>query len=56
MGKPRLILIIRHAQSEGNKDKTIHQGTPDHKVGLTAEGHETGSPSWRETKGAAPKR
>lgn len=40
MGKPRLILIIRHAQSEGNKDKTIHQGTPDHKVGLTEEGHE----------------
>ena len=40
MGKPRLILIIRHAQSEGNKDKTIHQGTPDHKVGLTEEGHQ----------------
>lgn len=40
MGKPRLILIIRHAQSEGNKDKTIHQSTPDHKVGLTAEGHQ----------------
>jgi broad specificity phosphatase PhoE len=40
MGKPRLILIIRHAQSEGNRDKTIHQKTPDHKVGLTAEGHQ----------------
>lgn len=40
MVKPRLILIIRHAQSEGNKDKTIHQSTPDHKVGLTAEGHQ----------------
>ena len=40
MGKPRLILIIRHAQSEGNKDKTIHQDTPDHKVGLTSEGHQ----------------
>jgi broad specificity phosphatase PhoE len=40
MGKPRLILIIRHAQSEGNKDKTIHQTTPDHKVSLTAEGHQ----------------
>lgn len=38
MVKPRLIIIIRHAQSEGNKDKTIHQSTPDHKVGLTAEG------------------
>lgn len=40
MGKPRLILIIRHAQSEGNKDKTVHQNTPDHKVGLTSEGHQ----------------
>lgn len=40
MGKPRLIIIIRHAQSEGNKDKTIHQNTPDHKVSLTTEGHE----------------
>jgi broad specificity phosphatase PhoE len=39
MGKPRLIIIIRHAQSEGNRDKTIHQKTPDHKVGLTDEGH-----------------
>jgi len=40
MGKPRLIIIIRHAQSEGNKDKAIHQSTADHKVGLTAEGQE----------------
>lgn len=40
MGKPRLILIIRHAQSEGNRDKTIHQTTPDHKVSLTSEGHQ----------------
>lgn len=40
MGKPRLIIIIRHAQSEGNRDKTIHQNTPDHRVGLTEEGHQ----------------
>ena len=39
MGKPRLIIVIRHAQSEGNRDKTIHQKTPDHKVSLTEEGH-----------------
>lgn len=38
MGKPRLIIIVRHAQSEGNRDKTIHQNTPDHRVGLTSEG------------------
>ncbi|KAK5072157.1 hypothetical protein LTS08_000747 [Lithohypha guttulata] len=40
MGKPRLIIIIRHAQSEGNRDKTIHQATPDHKVSLTPEGED----------------
>lgn len=40
MGKPRLIIIIRHAQSEANVDKTIHQHTPDHRVGLTEEGHQ----------------
>jgi broad specificity phosphatase PhoE len=40
MGKPRLIIIIRHAQSEGNRDKTVHQTTPDHRVPLTAEGHQ----------------
>lgn len=40
MGKPRLIIIVRHAQSEGNRDKTIHQNTPDHRVGLTPEGKE----------------
>lgn len=40
MGKPRLIIIIRHAQSEGNRDKAIHQNTPDHKVGLTPDGKE----------------
>ncbi|KIV79061.1 hypothetical protein PV11_06648 [Exophiala sideris] len=40
MGKPRLIIIIRHGQSEGNRDKTIHQKTPDHRVSLTPEGHQ----------------
>ncbi|KPI44735.1 Phosphoglycerate mutase-like protein AT74H [Cyphellophora attinorum] len=44
MGKPRLILIIRHAQSEGNRDKTIHQTTPDHKVPLTTEAKPKPSP------------
>ncbi|KAG0137796.1 histidine phosphatase superfamily [Tuber indicum] len=38
MGKPRLIVIIRHAQSEGNKNKAIHQTVPDHRVKLTSEG------------------
>lgn len=38
MGKPRLIILIRHAQSEGNKNRAIHQMVPDHRVKLTDEG------------------
>ncbi|KFH44784.1 Broad-range acid phosphatase-like protein [Hapsidospora chrysogenum ATCC 11550] len=38
MAKPRLIILIRHAQSEGNKNREIHQSTPDHRVKLTPEG------------------
>ncbi|KAI2631677.1 phosphoglycerate mutase [Xylaria nigripes] len=38
MGRPRLILIIRHGQSEGNKNREIHQTIPDHRVKLTPEG------------------
>ncbi|KAL8825573.1 MAG: hypothetical protein Q9170_007743 [Blastenia crenularia] len=38
MGKPRLIILIRHAQSEGNKNREIHQTVPDHRVKLTPEG------------------
>ncbi|KAI4113172.1 MAG: hypothetical protein LQ345_005789 [Seirophora villosa] len=38
MGKPRMIILIRHAQSEGNKNREIHQTVPDHRVKLTTEG------------------
>ncbi|KAI9706144.1 MAG: hypothetical protein M1812_008253 [Candelaria pacifica] len=50
MGKPRMIILIRHAQSEGNsktpqiqalmvsKNRDIHQTVPDHRVRLTTEG------------------
>ncbi|PHH83802.1 hypothetical protein CDD83_2927 [Cordyceps sp. RAO-2017] len=38
MAKPRLIIVIRHAQSEGNKNREIHQTIPDHRVKLTSEG------------------
>ncbi|KAI9158539.1 phosphoglycerate mutase family domain-containing protein [Paramyrothecium foliicola] len=38
MAKPRLIILIRHAQSEGNKNREIHQSIPDHRVKLTADG------------------
>ena len=33
-----MIIIIRHAQSEGNKNRDIHQMIPDHRVKLTDEG------------------
>ena len=38
MGRPRVIIIIRHAQSEGNRNREIHQIVPDHRVKLTPEG------------------
>ncbi|KAF2683147.1 phosphoglycerate mutase-like protein [Lentithecium fluviatile CBS 122367] len=38
MGKPRMIILVRHAQSEGNKNRDIHQFIPDHRVKLTQHG------------------
>lgn len=38
MGRPRLIIVIRHGQSEGNRNRAIHQTVPDHRVKLTPEG------------------
>ncbi|KAF3766114.1 phosphoglycerate mutase-like protein [Cryphonectria parasitica EP155] len=38
MAKPRLIILIRHGQSEGNKNRDIHQTIPDHRVKLTKDG------------------
>ncbi|KAK7206687.1 histidine phosphatase superfamily [Myxozyma melibiosi] len=40
MGRPRLIILVRHGESEGNCDRTINQYVPNHKVPLTARGHE----------------
>ena len=34
----QMIIVIRHAQSEGNKNRDIHQMIPDHRVKLTEEG------------------
>ncbi|KAF4547629.1 Histidine phosphatase-like protein 7 [Elsinoe fawcettii] len=46
MGKPRMIILVRHAQSEGNLNRDVHQIIPDHRVKLTDEGwkqaHEAG--------------
>ncbi|QLG70412.1 hypothetical protein HG535_0A03510 [Zygotorulaspora mrakii] len=36
--KPRLIVLIRHGESESNKDKTINQHTPNHLIPLTKRG------------------
>ena len=33
-----MIILVRHAQSEGNKNRDIHQTIPDHRVKLTNEG------------------
>lgn len=33
-----MIILVRHAQSEGNKNRDIHQTIPDHRVKLTPEG------------------
>ncbi|KAK9371005.1 histidine phosphatase superfamily [Lipomyces kononenkoae] len=40
MGRPRLIILIRHGESESNCDKSINRYVPNHKVSLTARGHE----------------
>ncbi|TGZ83800.1 phosphoglycerate mutase-like protein [Ascodesmis nigricans] len=40
MGKPRLIILIRHAESTGNENRSVHQSIPDHRVPLTTLGHE----------------
>lgn len=38
MGKPRLLILIRHGQSEGNRNRNIHQFIADHRISLTPEG------------------
>jgi broad specificity phosphatase PhoE len=39
-----MIILIRHAQSEGNKNRDIHQFIPDHRVKLTQHG-------WTQVRG-----
>lgn len=36
----KMIILVRHAQSEGNKNREIHQMVPDHRVKLTPEGQQ----------------
>ncbi|KAK3989849.1 hypothetical protein QBC44DRAFT_78953 [Cladorrhinum sp. PSN332] len=51
MGKPRLIILIRHAQSEGNKNRDIHQTIPDHRVKLTQDGWQQAYEAGRRLRG-----
>ncbi|KAG8363790.1 hypothetical protein BUALT_Bualt19G0059000 [Buddleja alternifolia] len=37
-GLPKRIILVRHGESEGNKDGTAYTTTPDHKIPLTAQG------------------
>src|ERR1700760_2359790 len=41
----QLIILVRHGQSEGNKNRDIHQYIPDHRVKLTPQG-------WLDAEGA----
>lgn len=34
-----MIILVRHAQSEGNLNRDVHQTIPDHRIKLTVEGH-----------------
>jgi broad specificity phosphatase PhoE len=38
MGRPRRIVLIRHGESQGNRDDTIYERVPDHSLELTATG------------------
>ena len=37
-GRPKRIVLIRHAESEGNVDETMYQRKPDHRIELTEKG------------------
>ena len=37
-GRPKRIILIRHAESEGNRDSIVYQSVPDNKVKLTSLG------------------
>ena len=36
--RPKRIILIRHAESEGNVDETVYQRKPDHRIELTEKG------------------
>lgn len=38
--KPRLILLVRHGESESNKDKKVNENIPNHLIPLTEKGRQ----------------
>ena len=48
--KPKLIILIRHGQSEGNADKSLLETKPDYKLNLTDEGIEQAKQAGQEVK------
>ncbi|GAM89781.1 hypothetical protein ANO11243_078200 [Dothideomycetidae sp. 11243] len=50
MGKPRMIILIRHAQSEGNQNRDVHQIIPDHRIKLTEEGQKQAADAGRRLR------
>ncbi|KAI9703115.1 MAG: hypothetical protein M1820_005987 [Bogoriella megaspora] len=50
MGKPRMIILVRHGQSEGNKNREVHQIIPDHRVKLTPDGRQQAEEAGRRLR------
>lgn len=48
--KPKRIILVRHAESEGNVDKSIYAHTPDYKVPLTENGEQQSVLAGQEIK------
>jgi broad specificity phosphatase PhoE len=45
---PKTIILVRHAESEGNVDHTVYSHTPDYAVKLTEKGREQAKEAGRE--------
>ncbi|KAF2841808.1 phosphoglycerate mutase-like protein, partial [Patellaria atrata CBS 101060] len=45
-----MIILVRHAQSEGNKNRDIHQYIPDHRVKLTPDGRQQAEEAGRRLR------
>jgi broad specificity phosphatase PhoE len=48
--RPKRIILIRHAESEGNIDKSIYAHTPDYALGITQKGREQANEAGRQLR------